>query len=79
MLDKVKLSFNRHDNEIKCIIMQIFEYSTAPVISDKDWKKVWSRVDDHPKLLNQGLSIEEIVGGDKKVPAKILLCKRDKT
>ena len=41
----------------------------APVISDKDGKKVGSRVDDHPKLLNQRLSIEEVVGGDKEVPA----------
>ena len=25
--------------------------------------------DDHPKLLNQRFSIEEVVGGDKEVPA----------
>ena len=43
------------------------------MISDKDRKKVGSRVDYHPKLLNQRLPIEEVVGCDKEVPGAILL------
>ena len=62
MTQKKNSYFDRNES-------QIFEQSVAPVISDKDGKKVGSRVDDHPKLLNQRFSIEEVVGGDKEVPA----------
>lgn len=66
-----RTSFDR--NESDC---EIFEQSVAPVVSDKDGKEVWSRVDHHPKLLNQCLSIEEVVGCHKEVPEAILIKKR---
>ena len=58
----------KNKSEMNCNKSQI---SVAPVISDEDWKKVWSRVDHHPKLLNQCLSIEEVVGCHKEVPGAI--------
>ena len=61
-------SFDR--NESDC---QIFEQSVAPVISDKDWEKVWSRVDDNPKLFDQSLAVKEIVGGHQEVPGRFYL------
>ena len=39
------------------------------MILDKDGEEV-NPVDDHPELLYEGLAVEEIVGGDEKVPGE---------
>ena len=39
------------------------------MILDKDGEEV-NPVDDHPELLHEGLAVEEIVGGDEKVPGE---------
>ena len=38
------------------------------MVADEEREEVRAGVDDHPKLLHQGLAVEEVVGGHQVIP-----------
>ena len=53
--------------ESDCLTHDVHRERDESVILDEDGKEV-NPVDDHPELLDKGLAVEEVVGGDKEIP-----------